>query len=167
MCTFLFRKEHCRIWNRCNLAFVNYVNLQSFPPQHLRYGVTCVTSKYCKCITHACSLLANEVIPVMVSTVRFHDRDALYGSPNVINCRIPKFSNWIFDELSGHSMGWTAAVWSKNIQVKVVTTTVNGAIALFQALCPHLHFRIFWCILGCRFPESQYFIIGCYDAMLV
>ena len=35
------------------------------------------------------SLLASEVNPAMVSTVRFYDRNELYGSPDVRNCRMP------------------------------------------------------------------------------
>ena len=37
------------------------------------------------------SLLASEVNPEMVSTVRFFDRNELYGSPDVRNCRMPNF----------------------------------------------------------------------------
>ena len=37
------------------------------------------------------SLLASEVNRAMVSTVRFYDRNELYGSPDVRNCRMPNF----------------------------------------------------------------------------
>ena len=43
-----------------------------------------------------CSLLASEVNPAMVSTVRFYDRNELYGSPDVRNCRMPNFLGWAF-----------------------------------------------------------------------
>ena len=37
------------------------------------------------------SLLASEVNPAMVRTVRFYNRNELYGSPDVRNCRMPNF----------------------------------------------------------------------------
>ena len=43
-----------------------------------------------------CSLLASEVNPAMVSTVRFYDRNELYGSPDDRNCRMPNFLGWAF-----------------------------------------------------------------------
>ena len=46
------------------------------------------------------SLLASEVNPAMVSTVRFYDRNELYGSPDVRNCRMPKFLGWAFFVIS-------------------------------------------------------------------
>ena len=42
------------------------------------------------------SLLASEVNPAMVSTVRFYDRNGLYGSPDVRNWRMPNFISWAF-----------------------------------------------------------------------
>ena len=42
------------------------------------------------------SLLASEVNPAMVSTVRFYDRNELYGSPDVRNWRMPNFLGWAF-----------------------------------------------------------------------
>ena len=42
------------------------------------------------------SLLAREVNPAMVSTLRFYDRNELYGSPDVRNCRMPNFICWAF-----------------------------------------------------------------------
>ena len=44
------------------------------------------------------SLLASQynpiVNPAMMSTVRFYDRNELYGSPDVRNCRMPNFLGW-------------------------------------------------------------------------
>ena len=42
------------------------------------------------------SLLASEVNPAMVSRVRFCDRNELYGSPDVRNCRMPNVLGWAF-----------------------------------------------------------------------
>ena len=51
-----------------------------------------------------CSLLAslyNPIVnPAMVSTVRFYDRNELYGSPDVRNCRMPNFLGWAFFVIS-------------------------------------------------------------------
>ena len=46
------------------------------------------------------SLLASEVNPAMVSTVRLYDRNELYGSPDVRNCRMPNFLGWAFFVIS-------------------------------------------------------------------
>ena len=50
------------------------------------------------------SLLAslyNPIVnPAMVSTVRFYDRNELYGSPDVRNCRMPNFLGWAFFVIS-------------------------------------------------------------------
>ena len=50
------------------------------------------------------SLLASQynpiANPVMVSTVRFYDRNELYGSPDVRNCRMPNFLGWAFFVIS-------------------------------------------------------------------
>ena len=46
------------------------------------------------------SLLASEVNPTMVSTVRFYDRNELYGSPDVRNCRMPNYLGWEFFVIS-------------------------------------------------------------------
>ena len=40
---------------------------------------------------YSCILLASEVNPAMVSTVRFYDRNELHGSPDVKNCWMPNF----------------------------------------------------------------------------
>ena len=41
--------------------------------------------------------LSNSIMnPAMVSTVRFYDRNELYGSPDVRNCRMPNFLGWAF-----------------------------------------------------------------------
>ena len=42
------------------------------------------------------SLYNPKVNPAMVSTVRFYDRNELYGSPDVRNCRMPNFLGWAF-----------------------------------------------------------------------
>ena len=34
--------------------------------------------------------------PAMVSSLRFYDRNELYGSPDLRNCRMPNFTFWIF-----------------------------------------------------------------------
>ena len=51
-----------------------------------------------------CSLLAslyNPIVnPAMVSTVRFYDRNELYGSPDVRNCRVTNFLGWAFFVIS-------------------------------------------------------------------
>ena len=48
-----------------------------------------------KCSNMDISLLAslyNPIVnPAMVSTVRFYDRNELYGSPDGRNCRMPNF----------------------------------------------------------------------------
>ena len=46
------------------------------------------------------SLLASEVNPAMVSTVRFYDRNELYGSSDFKNCRMPNFIGWAFFVIS-------------------------------------------------------------------
>ena len=46
------------------------------------------------------SLLASEVSPAMVSTVRFYGRNDLYGSSDVRNCRMPNFIGWAFFVIS-------------------------------------------------------------------
>ena len=46
------------------------------------------------------SLLASEVNPAMVSTVRFYDRNQLYGSPDVRNYRMPNSISWAFFVIS-------------------------------------------------------------------
>ena len=50
------------------------------------------------------SLLAslyNPIVnPAMVSTVRFYDRNELYGSPDVRNCRMPNLLGWAFFVIS-------------------------------------------------------------------
>ena len=45
-------------------------------------------------------LLASEVNPAMVSTVRFYDRNELDGSPAAINCQMPNFLGWAFSYIS-------------------------------------------------------------------
>ena len=55
-----------------------------------------------KCATmwRSNSLLAslyNPIVnPAMVSTVKFYERNELYGSPDVRNCRMPDFIGWAF-----------------------------------------------------------------------
>ena len=45
--------------------------------------------------------LYNPIVnPAMVSTVRFYDRNELYGSPDVRNCRMPNFLGWAFFVIS-------------------------------------------------------------------
>ena len=46
------------------------------------------------------SLYNHIVNPAMVSTVRFYDRNELYGSPDVRNCRMPNFLVWTFFVIS-------------------------------------------------------------------
>ena len=49
---------------------------------------------------YSISLLASLYNPIvnlaMVSTVRFYDRNELYGSPDVRNYRMPNFLGWAF-----------------------------------------------------------------------
>ena len=55
---------------------------------------------YISTLLKSYSLLASEVNSAMVSTVRFYDRNELYGSPDVRNCRMLNFSGWVFFVIS-------------------------------------------------------------------
>ena len=63
------------------------------------YSVSSVAPSFFHRLT-SYSLLASEVNPAMVSTARFYDRNDLYGSPNVRNCRMPNFLGWAFFVIS-------------------------------------------------------------------
>ena len=51
-------------------------------------------------VTRDISLLASEVNPAIVSTVRFYDKNELYESPDVRNCRMPNILGWAFFVIS-------------------------------------------------------------------
>ena len=94
---YIKRRIWCSKWEPFHLLLPLSCHVVSLDDGNCRLTMPVVKGCFVsEALAHAYSLLANKVNPALVSTVRFYDRNELYGSPDVRNCRMPNFLGWAF-----------------------------------------------------------------------